>query len=498
MRVPMRNGSSRWLLAMLLGLSLAGAGVAAPGAARAQSSGREIRLPPEPGPPSAAVELAGRVRRALAVPERFQARLTIEVQDIGRRLTLRGTLAGEPPSRLRFDYTEPAELAGAVAWLNGPWSALLRKGEEKPQVRLGPPPFIFQVVPGVFLGWAREWQPEPGWAVRSTERQGRRVYVAEGPAGEGGAVRLRMVFDAATLLPVERRLIREGKDEAVLFAAVEGAPVGGRPGMFRAELRQKPGDAKPWEVSFRQVDGRWVPVEARIPLPEGEARYTLQEVALTTHLAQGALTHPELERVRQAYEAGEKALEAGDWAAAARHFRTVVLADPYNAPARTNLGFAYARRGELMAALSEFEQVVSLSPEDPLSYNNLAYLYIDSEIDLDRGLAMSQHAVKLAPGNPAFRDTLGWGYFRQGKLEEARDELEEALRQLEAGARVPPREQALFHYHLGEVYASLGRAEAAREQYRRALELDPELAEAREGLKRLEGQARQEPVAEAR
>ena len=89
---------------------------------------------------------------------------------------------------------------------------------------------------------------------------------------------------------------------------------------------------------------------------------------------------------------------------------------------------------------------------------------------------MAKKAVELSPGNGAFRDTLGWGYYQLGDYEQAVEELTAAL---EAdGRRERPWDRALVHYHLGMAYAAQNRWASAEEQFKKALGLDPSLESA--------------------
>ena len=79
---------------------------------------------------------------------------------------------------------------------------------------------------------------------------------------------------------------------------------------------------------------------------------------------------------------------------------------------------------------------------------------------------MLTKAVTQEPGTGAYLDSLGWAYFRQGKLELAEKYLNDA-------ARILPRD-ATVHEHLGDVLAKRGDTTRALSLYRVALTLDPE------------------------
>jgi len=75
-------------------------------------------------------------------------------------------------------------------------------------------------------------------------------------------------------------------------------------------------------------------------------------------------------------------------------------------------------------------------------------------------------AVTQDPRNGAYVDSLGWVYFRQGKLELAEKYLTDAT-------KLMPRD-ATVKEHLGEVLAKRGETTRALSLYRAALTLDPD------------------------
>ena len=77
--------------------------------------------------------------------------------------------------------------------------------------------------------------------------------------------------------------------------------------------------------------------------------------------------------------------------------------------------------------------------------------------------------LRLDPDNPYYIDSLGWAYYRMGKLEEARGELERAVK---LGA-----EESEVLEHLGDVDLALHRTVDAKSNYTKALQLDPTRAQ---------------------
>ncbi|MCA9155530.1 MAG: tetratricopeptide repeat protein [Planctomycetales bacterium] len=116
------------------------------------------------------------------------------------------------------------------------------------------------------------------------------------------------------------------------------------------------------------------------------------------------------------------------------------------------------------------EQVLDEYPEDIGALNDLGYLWVDQNKHLRRGLAMVQKAVAAEPENPAYRDSLGWAYFRLGRFDEAVAELEMA-------ADVDDPDGVILD-HLGDAYAAAGQMEKARQCWERAIKAFDEAGEA--------------------
>jgi tetratricopeptide (TPR) repeat protein len=130
------------------------------------------------------------------------------------------------------------------------------------------------------------------------------------------------------------------------------------------------------------------------------------------------------------------------------------------------LGSAYERSGDHDSAEKAFLQVLQKIPDHAATLNYLGYMWADNNRNLDRAAVMLNRAVEQEPRNGAYVDSLGWLYYRQGKLDLAEKYLSDA-------ARLLPRD-ATVHEHLGDVLARQGKTDRALEAYRIALTLEPE------------------------
>ncbi|MDP6443872.1 MAG: tetratricopeptide repeat protein [Pirellulaceae bacterium] len=132
--------------------------------------------------------------------------------------------------------------------------------------------------------------------------------------------------------------------------------------------------------------------------------------------------------------------------------------------ARQALASLAAERQEFAEAEEWLEQILDESPEDIGAMNDLGYLWSNQGKHLQRALAMAVRAAAGEPHNAAYRDTLGWTYFRLERYEDAVRELKAAV---EAAGRSPDGD--LFD-HLGDAHFKLDEAAKALDQWRRALQ----------------------------
>jgi len=108
--------------------------------------------------------------------------------------------------------------------------------------------------------------------------------------------------------------------------------------------------------------------------------------------------------------------------------------------------------------------------------NDAGYAFVDAGIRMDEALRLIEEAVRLQPLQPAYIDSLGWAYYRQGRFGEAAFHLERA-------ARLLGRQDAEILWHLGAVHAQTGELRRAESELREALALDPANGDARRTLR---------------
>jgi Flp pilus assembly protein TadD len=170
--------------------------------------------------------------------------------------------------------------------------------------------------------------------------------------------------------------------------------------------------------------------------------------------------------VRNTISAAEAYVQADQYEQAIGVVRDALRTKPDEIDLQFELGAALERSGDRAAAEKTFMSILEKHPDHAGTMNYLGYMWAEQGVNLDRAADMLTKAVSLEPGNGAYLDSLGWAYFRQGKLELAEKNLNDA-------AQILPRD-ATVHEHLGDVLAKRGETTRALSLYRVALTLDPE------------------------
>ncbi len=128
-------------------------------------------------------------------------------------------------------------------------------------------------------------------------------------------------------------------------------------------------------------------------------------------------------------------------------------------------GIAYERTKQWPLAEAAFKKALELFPNQPSVMNYLGYSWVDMDINLQEGLDMIRNAVNLRPNDGYMVDSLGWAYFKLGRMEEAVLELERAV-DLRPG-------DPTINDHLGDAYWKAKRYLEATFQWKHALSLEP-------------------------
>ena len=157
---------------------------------------------------------------------------------------------------------------------------------------------------------------------------------------------------------------------------------------------------------------------------------------------------------------------------AREQFEQIVQRDPKAVGARTMTAMLYEIENNRAEARKRYEQILTIDSRAAVAANNLAQIYADTDGNLDVALQLAQTAKSQLPELPEVSDTLAWVYYKKDLPRLAVPLLEDAI------AKDPKR--AIYHAHLGLVYAKAGDKARAKASLTRALELQPNMPEAEE------------------
>jgi tetratricopeptide (TPR) repeat protein len=187
-----------------------------------------------------------------------------------------------------------------------------------------------------------------------------------------------------------------------------------------------------------------------------------------------AVTKDQKVQVRQAE--AQLLRESGDDAGAYRVLSNGLDEHPDTPDLIYDLAMVAEKLDKIDEAESRLKRLVELKPDDAQALNALGYTLVDRTPRTDEGLALIERAHKLAPTDPFILDSLGWAFYRMGRLDDAERYLRQALE---------GRSDAEIAAHLGEVLWRKGERDKARALWKAQLDTNPDNAVLKETVRRL-------------
>lgn len=104
-----------------------------------------------------------------------------------------------------------------------------------------------------------------------------------------------------------------------------------------------------------------------------------------------------------------------------------LLEDGYeSARALSALAFVMYAQKKVAPSIAQLERALTIDPDNANALNSLGYILADQEIKPEVAVTYCTRAVRKAPNNPAYLDSLGWAFFKVGRLDDARKVLGKA------------------------------------------------------------------------
>ena len=130
------------------------------------------------------------------------------------------------------------------------------------------------------------------------------------------------------------------------------------------------------------------------------------------------------------------------------------------------LGAVLERSHRYDDAERAFRSVLERDPEHAAALNYLGYMLADRGDRLEESVGLLERAIKIDPHNGAYLDSLGWAYFKLGRLHLAETHLRQASEQMVWNS--------VIQDHLGDLLCRLGHYAQAIDAWETALAGDRE------------------------
>jgi tetratricopeptide (TPR) repeat protein len=183
-------------------------------------------------------------------------------------------------------------------------------------------------------------------------------------------------------------------------------------------------------------------------LIEGEKARTISPNKYEAYLFTGLVLH-ESERFEEAIAPFLKGIEMA----------------PNQADLHFHLGATYDKLNRFNALVSEMKKAIAIDSNHAMALNYLGYTYVERGIFLSEAVDLIHRAATLKPNDGYVIDSLGWAYYKQGRMKEALATLEKAV------GLVP--DDPVILEHLGEVYLKENQRNQSKKAWTDSLKLDP-------------------------
>lgn len=120
------------------------------------------------------------------------------------------------------------------------------------------------------------------------------------------------------------------------------------------------------------------------------------------------------------YNLAELYFGIGNYSKAAEYYGEVVKVHGDSFSAKANYAAAIWKSGDAKRGKDIFNQILDASKgKEFRSYNDIAWVLIDKDVDYEWGLKLAHASDELKPKNIESSDILGWGYYKNKQYDKA-------------------------------------------------------------------------------
>jgi tetratricopeptide (TPR) repeat protein len=160
-------------------------------------------------------------------------------------------------------------------------------------------------------------------------------------------------------------------------------------------------------------------------------------------------------------------------------YEALLKANPQQTAPHMFLGMIYEDRKQYDLSETHYRAALDINPGFSPAANNLAYILVEQDKDLNEALDFARIAREKLPNDPYVIDTMGWVYYKKGLYDSAIGEFTDSL------AKIP--DNPSVNYHLGMAYYKKGDPEQARTYLEKALNISSSFDGAQEAKQVLAG-----------
>ena len=173
------------------------------------------------------------------------------------------------------------------------------------------------------------------------------------------------------------------------------------------------------------------------------------------------------------FAAGQLAESSGDFGNALKQYQAALKSNPNHQGALFCLAILYSRQRQFDPAIETWNRYITATHNAAGGYSNLGFCYECAKRPADAEKAY-QTGIARDPKSQPCRVNYGLMLARQGKLSQASEQLAAVLKPAEV------------HYDIASILELQGKKDAARDEYRKSLQADPNMTDAQTRLAALD------------